>query len=112
MAFNQSLIRVINNSYLMRDEERTIEGKIVSTQLASFGETDIIYGSITIEVTRNEHVDVKIDSYTDYETLEVGNHVVVDAARLGSTDILVAKRVLLGPILESGSVEDGAIPTS
>jgi hypothetical protein len=96
----------------MRSEERTIEGKIVSTQLATFGNTDIIYGSITIEVTRDEHVDVKIDSYTYYETLEVGNHVGVDVARLGSTDILVAKRVLLWPILESGSVEERAVATS
>ncbi len=96
----------------MRNEERTIEGKIVSTQLAAFGETDIIYGYITVEVTRNEHVDVKIDSYTYYETLEVGNRVVVDAATLGSTDVLVAKRVLRGPVLESASVEERATATS
>ena len=96
----------------MRNEEFTIEGRIVSTQLATFGDTDIIYGSITIEVTRNEHVDVKIDSYTYYESLDVGNHVVVDAARLGSTDILVAKRVLLAPILDSTSVGERAVATS
>jgi len=96
----------------MRNEEFAIEGKIVSTQLATFGDTEIIYGSITIEVSRNEHVDVKIDSYTYYETLEIGNHVVVDAARLGSTDILVAKRILLGPILDSTSVGERAVATS
>jgi len=112
MFINQSLIRIVNNSYPMRRAERTIEGKIVSTQLATFGETDIIYGCITIEVTRNEHVNVKIDSYTYYETLEVGNHVAVDVATLGSTDILVAKRVLLGPTFDLGTVEEGAVATS
>ena len=73
--------------------EKTIEGKIISTQLGEFGDNQLVYGYIGIEKPSGEHVMVKIDSYTWYETLEIGSYVFVETARLGTTDIIVARRV-------------------
>jgi hypothetical protein len=36
---------------------------------------------------------VKIDSYTWYETLEIGSHVFLELDNLGTTEILVARRI-------------------
>jgi len=73
--------------------ENTIEGKIVSQQLGTFGKAQIVYGYIGIEKPNGEHVKVKVDSYTWYETLEVGSQVFVEIAHLGTTDIIVARRI-------------------
>jgi hypothetical protein len=77
----------------MRDVEEVLEGRIVSTQLGEFGNTGIIYGYISIDAAPGKNVVVKIDSYTHHENLEVGSYVIVKAAKLGMTDILVAKDV-------------------
>jgi hypothetical protein len=73
--------------------ENTIEGKIISQELGTFGKTQIIYGYIGIEKPNGEHVKVKVDSYTLHETLEVGSQVFVKIAHLGTTDIIVARRI-------------------
>jgi acyl-CoA hydrolase len=77
----------------MRNTEEIIEGKIVSAQLAEFANTGIIYGYISIDAILGNTVAVKIDSYTHHESLEIGDYVVVRAASLGKTDILVATDV-------------------
>ena len=79
----------------MTDKEQTIEGKIISSQLGEFGKKEILYGYIGVEIDPTHHVAIKIDSYTWYETLEIGNHVVIETAKLGTTDILVARKVSL-----------------
>jgi hypothetical protein len=79
----------------MRDVEETLEGRIVSTQLGEFGNTGIIYGYISIDVAPGKNVVIKIDSYTHHEDLEIGSYVVLKVAKLGLTDILVAKDVSL-----------------
>jgi len=73
--------------------EKIIEGKIISRDLGEFGKNHTVYGYIGIQKTDGEKVKVKIDSYTWYETLEIGSDVFVEIHNLGPTDILVARRV-------------------
>jgi hypothetical protein len=77
----------------MRAEEDLFEGRIVSTQLGEFANTGIVYGFISVEISPNKSIVVKIDSYTEFDSLEIGENVAIHAARLGTTGILVAKRV-------------------
>ena len=73
--------------------EKTIEGKIISKQLGEFGDRQIVYGYVGIEKPNGEQIVVKVDSFTWYETLEIGRHVFVETASLGTTDIIVARRI-------------------
>jgi len=73
--------------------EKTIEGKIISRDLGTFGKNQIVYGYIGVLKPNGEKIKVKIDSYTWYETLEIGSDVFIEINNLGSTDILVARRV-------------------
>lgn len=73
--------------------EKTIEGKIISKNLGVFGKNQIVYGYVGIEKPDGEHIKVKVDSFTWYETLEIGSHVFVEIRNLGTTDILVARRI-------------------
>ncbi|MFW9844554.1 MAG: hypothetical protein ACFFEV_08255 [Candidatus Thorarchaeota archaeon] len=73
--------------------EKTIEGKIISRQLGEFGHNQMVYGYVGIEKLNGEQIMVKVDSYTWYETLEIGADVFVETDNLGSTDILVARRI-------------------
>jgi len=84
------LLTIVN---IVRIMEKTIEGKIISKDLGAFGKNKIVYGYIGILKPNGEKVKVKIDSYTWYETLEIGSDVFVEIFNLGSTDILVARRV-------------------
>lgn len=102
----------INYSYHMEKNEIIIEGKIVSSQLGEFGKNEIVYGYIGIEVGHNENVLVKIDSYTWYETLDVGKHVIIHAAKLGTTNILVARKVSVKQGTDSSSLADGIAVSS
>lgn len=77
----------------MRIMKRVIEGTIVSKQLGAFGKDEIVYGYIDIRTMDNELIAVKIDSYTSYDNLEVGTDVIIEAVNLGSTDIIVARKV-------------------
>lgn len=73
--------------------ENTIEGKIISKELGAFGKNQIVYGYIGIEKPSGEQIRVKIDSFTWYETLEIGSYVFVETSNLGTTDIIVARRI-------------------
>ena len=83
--------------------EKTIEGRIISKDLGVFGKNRTVYGYIGIEKTDGEHIKVKVDSFTWYETLEIGSHVFVEIDNLGTTEILVARRidVNLDPLVDS-----------
>jgi hypothetical protein len=70
-----------------------IEGRIVSKQLGRFSKKEIVYGYIGIATYDGNEVAVKVDSYTWYETLEIGSHVIIDVESLGSTDIVVARKI-------------------
>ena len=78
----------------------TISGKIISADLGRFSSREIVYGYIGIELHDKSHVKVKIDSYTWYETLLVGEEVVVEVDKLANTEILVARTVRLKSSLE------------
>ena len=73
--------------------EKTIEGKIISKQLGKFGHNQTVYGYIGIELPSGQQIKVKVDSYTRYETLEIGSHVFIETDTLGTTDIIVARRI-------------------
>ena len=73
--------------------EKTIEGKIISKDLGEFGKNQTLYGYIGLELPDCKQIKVKVDSFTWYQTLEIGSHVFVETNRLGSTDIMVARRI-------------------
>ena len=69
-------------------------GEIVAAQMASIPASEQKYGYITIETPEKEYVRLKVDARTTYETIEKGEHVVVEYDVLGSTDILSAKKIM------------------
>jgi hypothetical protein len=68
--------------------------------LGKFSKKEIVYGYIGIELQDKSHIRIKIDSYTWYETLNVGEEVVVEVVKLANTEILVARTVRLKSSLE------------
>ncbi len=76
------------------------EGKIISANLGEFSKRKIVYGYIGIELPDKSHIKVKIDSYTWYESLVIGEEVIVEAKTLANTDILVARKIRLKSSLE------------
>ncbi|MHA2047951.1 MAG: hypothetical protein ACW99G_24475 [Candidatus Thorarchaeota archaeon] len=76
------------------------EGKIISANLGEFSKRQIVYGYIGIELPDKSHIKIKIDSYTWYESLVIGDEVVVEANTLANTDILVARKIRLKSSLE------------
>ncbi|MFW9963744.1 MAG: hypothetical protein ACFFCX_09285 [Candidatus Sifarchaeia archaeon] len=82
-----------------------IHGKIISTNLGEFSKKKVVYGYLGIELPDKEHIKVKVDAYTQYETLNLGDKVVVEIESLGDTDILVARKIQL-TINLNGSAEE------
>lgn len=72
-----------------------LTGKIISTNLGEFAKKRIIYGYIGIELPDKTHIKIKVDAYTWYETLTIGDEVVLETETLANTDIIVARKVLL-----------------
>ena len=70
-----------------------IEGCITSSQVARIDKTDREYGYIGIETSDSKHLKLKVDLYTDYDTLDRGEDVVVKYEPYGSTSIFVAKEI-------------------
>ena len=72
-----------------------IEGKIISANLGEFSKKRIIYGYLGIELPDKKHIKIKVDSYTWYETLTIGDEVIVETRTLADTDIIVARKIQL-----------------
>ncbi|MFW9868772.1 MAG: hypothetical protein ACFFEL_04015 [Candidatus Thorarchaeota archaeon] len=89
-----------------------IAGKIISTQLGEFSKKQIVYGYIGIELPDKSHVKIKIDTYTWYETLTIGDEVVVDTRKLANTDILVAKTIRLKSSMDLESEDSSEVEAS
>ena len=79
------------------NDEITVQGKIVGSNLGRFAPTNKLYGFTTIRKENGESIKVKIESHTDCETIAVGDTVEIHAKELGDTGILVASRVELIP---------------
>ncbi len=75
----------------------TLIGKIIANQLGKFGSREIIYGYLTIEEETGKHTRIKVDSYTEWDTLSIGDMVEIQATELGNTGIITARRVILKP---------------
>ncbi|MFX0108913.1 MAG: hypothetical protein ACFE7R_11555 [Candidatus Hodarchaeota archaeon] len=71
-----------------------LSGKIISSRIGYFGKEEMPYGFITVETQEGKHVTLKIDAYTEYETIKIGDFVRVDVHSLGNTEILVAKYIV------------------
>ncbi len=82
-----------------------IHGRIASTNLGEFGKRSIIYGYIGIELPDKTHLKVKIDSYTWYETLTLGDEVMVETETLAGTDIIAARRIQLKSTITTSEEE-------
>ena len=80
-----------------------IQGKIISSHLGEFSKRQIVYGFIGIELSDKTHIRIKIDSYTWYESLTVGDEVVIETHKLANTDILVAKTIRLKSSIDTES---------
>ncbi|TFG30644.1 hypothetical protein EU527_14210 [Candidatus Thorarchaeota archaeon] len=91
--------------------QQTIQGTIVSRQLGTFGKDEIVYGYIGIKTSSGEQIAIKVDSYTWYETLELGSDVLIEAVNLGSTDIVVARKISISPNL-IGQSDQSAVATT
>jgi hypothetical protein len=89
----------------------TINGKIISTELGQFSKRKIVYGYLGIEVPDKTHIKVKIDSYTWYETLTIGDEVVVEIEKLANTEILVARTVRLKSSLDMEAKDRSTVET-
>jgi hypothetical protein len=70
-----------------------INGEIVSSQLARYGDKDTRYGYVTVQTYEQEYVKIKVDAYTSFDTLDIGEQVVVKSKKLGDTGIRVAKQI-------------------
>jgi len=79
------------------NEENIIRGKIVATQLGTFGPKEKLYGYATVRKDDGEPIKVKIDSRTECDSLTVGDTVEVHTEDLGITGIIIARRVVLIP---------------
>lgn len=83
----------------------TIHGKIVSSSLGEFSKKKIIYGYLGIELPDKKHIKVKIDAYTWYDTLNLGDEVVVEIEPLADTNIIVARKIQLKTNSDASSEE-------
>ena len=88
-----------------------LHGTIVSAALGTFGRNEIRYGYIGLETTDGKHVKIKVDTFTWYETLEVGNKVVVELESLGTTNILIARKIMLRTDSASVNTENAEAAT-
>jgi hypothetical protein len=79
--------------------EQAFSGKIVSSQVGSFGGKQFRYGFITVDVA-GKGIKFKIDHDTICETVNVGDQVIVEADTLGETDILIAKSIRIQHIAD------------
>ncbi|MFW9767526.1 MAG: hypothetical protein ACFFF9_08550 [Candidatus Thorarchaeota archaeon] len=91
---------------------KQVSGKIISADLGQFSKKEIVYGYIGIELPDKSHIKIKIDSYTWYETLSIGDEVVVEVEKLANTEILVARKVRLESSLEMESKDRKHVETS
>ena len=82
-----------------------IHGRIVSVNLGEFSKKRIKYGYLGIELPDRTNIKIKVDAFTWYETLTLGDEVVVEIETLAGTDILVARKIRLKISLESSSTE-------
>lgn len=73
--------------------EQIIEGTIISKELGTFGKDALLYGYLGIRTSDGKKVNVKVDSYTWYDTLEMGSDVIIEAEHLGTTNIIVARKI-------------------
>jgi hypothetical protein len=85
-----------------------VSGKIISANIGEFSKRRIRYGYIGLELADKTHMKFKVDSYTWYETLEIGDEVVVEFGDLASTDIHVARKIQLISSVEHPSDEISA----
>jgi len=69
-------------------------GEIIAAQIANIPNSNRGYGYITIETPNKEHVKLKVDAMTKYDTVERGEHVTIEYDNLGGTEILSAKKIL------------------
>ncbi len=83
----------------------TIHGRIISSSLAEFSKKKIIYGYLGIELPDGKHIRVKVDSYTWFETLKIGEKVVVEIQPLANSHILLARKIQLIDSLKGESEE-------
>ncbi|TFF91136.1 hypothetical protein EU545_05455 [Candidatus Thorarchaeota archaeon] len=72
---------------------KTLSGKIASHTLGQFGDRDMRYGFIGLELPNGEHMRAKVDKYTESETFAIGDEVEVELETLGDTDIWVARKI-------------------
>ncbi|MFW9802890.1 MAG: hypothetical protein ACFFFC_09575 [Candidatus Thorarchaeota archaeon] len=90
-------------------QTEAISGKILTSQIGYFGKGEIAYGFITVETREGIHLTLKIDAYTKYDTIKVGDQVRITVHRLADTDILVAREIVTEtPFATASKVKDEA----
>ena len=74
---------------------KTLKGPVTSTQLTKFGAQGKEYGFIGIEVSEHQHVQVKIDAFTQWERCRIGDRVTAEVENIGSSGIVRAKKIVI-----------------
>jgi hypothetical protein len=74
---------------------KTLKGPVTSSRLVKYGAQGKEYGFIGIEIAAHKHVQVKIDANTQWEKFKVGDRVTAEVEDLGSSGIIVAKKITL-----------------
>ncbi|TXT56791.1 MAG: hypothetical protein BAJATHORv1_20386 [Candidatus Thorarchaeota archaeon] len=73
---------------------KKFRGSITATKLSDLAEDDVQFGFITIKSDTDEKaLEVKVDNYTEYDSLEPGEYVEVEYETLGNTDVIVARKI-------------------
>ncbi len=91
--------------------EYTVEGTIVASQLGTFGKDAIIYGYIGVKTLEGEQKLIKVDAYTWFETLEIGDDVRIEVSLLGDTKILVARKINVMSSIDNNSKRQVTVST-
>ncbi len=71
--------------------EKIVTGFITAANIAVMGKTH--YGYLGIETDEHEKLKVKVSAFTQYDTLEVGERVIVELQTVGDDSILTAKKI-------------------
>jgi len=71
--------------------EKIVTGFITAANIAVMGKTH--YGYLGIETDEHEKLKVKVSAFAQYDTLEVGERVIVELQTVGDDSILTAKKI-------------------
>jgi hypothetical protein len=77
----------------MREMRREVCGRIVFSEIESFGSTEAHRGTITIKRDDGDYLKLSVNSYTEFDSLKEGESVCAEYEELAGPDDLTATRI-------------------